>query len=111
MEVGAVELRVYTRRALHGKTYLLHHTDPNIPSAGFVGSSNFTSLGLNHQLELNLNTSERTSIEELKEWCEQLWSDRYTLPIDGDILEVTDDSWASPQPVLHSMYISRYATR
>ncbi|MDK8585744.1 hypothetical protein QP904_04565 [Corynebacterium kefirresidentii] len=34
VEVGAVELRVYTQRALHGKTYLLHHEDPNIPSAG-----------------------------------------------------------------------------
>jgi len=98
VEVGAVELRVYTRRALHGKTYLLHHEDPNIPSAGFVGSSNLTGPGLNHQLELNLNTTERTSTEELKEWFEQLWSDRYTLPIDGDILEVIDDSWASPQP-------------
>ncbi|WP_408932124.1 helicase-related protein [Corynebacterium sp. YSMAA1_1_D6] len=97
VELGAVELRVYTRRALHGKTYLLHHQDPNIPSAGFVGSSNLTGAGLNQNLELNLYTTEGTSTEELKDWFEELWSDRYTLRIDADILEVIDDSWASPQ--------------
>lgn len=98
VELGAVELRVYTRQPLHGKTYLLHHQDPLIPSAGFVGSSNLTGAGLNKNLELNLHTTERTSTEELTKWFEELWADRYTLPIDADILEVIDDSWASPQP-------------
>lgn len=98
VDLGAVEIRVYTRQPLHGKTYLLHHRDPLIPSAGFVGSSNLTGAGLNRNLELNLHTTERTSTEELTEWFEELWEDRYTLPIDADILEVIDGSWASPQP-------------
>lgn len=98
VEVGAVEMRVYTRKALHGKTYLLHHADPNIPSAGFVGSSNLTGPGLNSNLELNLHTTEQGSTEELSEWFEGLWNDRFTLPIDAELLEVIDDSWAAPTP-------------
>lgn len=76
---------------------MLHHQDPLIPSAGFVGSSNLTGAGLNIQLELNLHTTEHTSTEELTKWFEELWTDRFTLPIDADILEVID-LWASPQP-------------
>lgn len=98
IELGAVQLRVYTRQPLHGKTYLLHHSDPLIPSAGFVGSSNLTGAGLNRNLELNLHTTEKTSTEELTDWFEGLWNDRYTLPIDADLLDVIDDSWVSPQP-------------
>lgn len=98
VELGAIEIRVYTRQPLHGKTYLLHHQDPLIPSAGFVGSSNLTGAGLNRNLELNLHTTESSSTKELTEWFEQLWTDRFTLPIDAEILEVIKDSWASPQP-------------
>lgn len=98
VELGAVSIRVYTRHALHGKTYLLHHEDPLIPSAGFVGSSNLTGAGLNRNLELNLNTTERTATEELTQWFEELWSDKFTLPIEEDILDVIDASWATPAP-------------
>ena len=53
---------------------MLHHQDPLIPSAGFVGSSNLTGAGLNIQLELNLHTTEHTSTEELTKWFEELWA-------------------------------------
>ena len=98
VEVGAVEIKVYTRKPLHGKAYLLHHADPNIPSAGFVGSSNLTGPGLNSNLELNLHTTEQGATEEISEWFNTLWGDRFTLQIDKDLLKIIDDSWATPVP-------------
>lgn len=98
VRLGAVEIRVYTREALHGKTYLMHPRDDRMPSAGFVGSSNLTGAGLNSNLELNLYTTESRSTAELTQWFEELWGERFTLPIDADVLEVIDDSWASALP-------------
>ncbi|MGV0392052.1 phospholipase D-like domain-containing protein [Corynebacterium phoceense] len=95
---GAVEIKVYTRKPLHGKTYILHPADPNFPSAGFVGSSNLTGPGLNSNLELNLFTSEKTAGEELSEWFNGLWNDKFALPINEEILDLIDESWATPTP-------------
>lgn len=39
LDEGAVEMKVFTRRPLHGKTYICHRQDINNPITGFVGSS------------------------------------------------------------------------
>lgn len=98
VETKRVEIKVYTRKPLHGKTYLLHLSNPKLPSAGFVGSSNLTGPGLNSNLELNLFTTEQQSTLELTEWFEDLWNDRYTINIDADLLDIIDNSWAAPEP-------------
>jgi len=35
LETGAVEIKVFTRRPLHGKTYIFHRVDWNNPITGF----------------------------------------------------------------------------
>ncbi|WP_240452515.1 helicase-related protein [Corynebacterium xerosis] len=98
LELKAVEVRVYTRQPLHGKTYLLHHENAIIPSAGFVGSSNLTGAGLNGNLELNLKATDQAASDELSEWFNHLWDDRFTMNIDAELLDLVDESWASPIP-------------
>ena len=38
LRAGRVEVKVFTRRPLHGKTYVFHRQDLNNPIVGFVGS-------------------------------------------------------------------------
>lgn len=93
-----MQLKVYTRQPLHGKTYILHRDDPSTPRHGFVGSSNFTQAGLTSNLELNVDVSDADSTNKLAEWFTDLWQDKWTLPIDDLLLELIDDSWATPIP-------------
>ena len=57
---GRVQIKLFTRRPLHGKTYLCHRQDANLPIVGFVGSSNLTMSGLQHNYELNVDVSTST---------------------------------------------------
>lgn len=93
-----VELRVYTFQPLHGKTYILHRDDPSTPRHGFVGSSNFTNAGLTSNLELNIDVTDFDNTTKLYDWFTQLWENKWTLNIDADLLDIIDQSWATPVP-------------
>ena len=60
LESGRVQMKVYTKQALHGKTYVAHTPKPgNLhPVMSFVGSSNFTRPGLHTNLELNVELTD-----------------------------------------------------
>ena len=74
-------VRIRTARRsgfLHGKMYLTEGAGPG--GAAVVGSSNFTRRGLggsrSSNLEINLATEEPTTLVELRDWFDDLWSDR-----------------------------------
>ena len=96
----AIEIRVFTSRALHGKTYIFHRTDPTNPITGFVGSSNLTGpgLSLHGNLELNVDILDRAPAAALAQWFTDRWEDHFSLPVDAELLDLLDDSWASPIP-------------
>lgn len=98
LEAGAVEMKVFTRRPLHGKAYVCHRDDVNNPITGFVGSSNLTVSGLTSNLELNVDVVDTTAARDLAEWFEQRWSDRFSRPVTADVLELLDESWARREP-------------
>ena len=62
---------------LHGKMYLPKSNES--ARFGIVGSSNFTKSGLGgssqSNLEINLATTEKSTLKELQEWFDDLWSD------------------------------------
>ena len=62
---------------LHGKMYLPKSNES--ARFGIVGSSNFTRSGLGgssqSNLEINLATTEKTTLMELQEWFDDLWKD------------------------------------
>lgn len=95
---GAVEMRVFTRRALHGKTYVCHRDDINNPVTGFVGSSNFTAPGLQHNLELNVDVLDTSAAADLAAWFEARWNDRFSLSVNSELLDLLDESWARREP-------------
>jgi superfamily II DNA or RNA helicase len=95
---GAVEMKVFTRRPLHGKTYVCHRDDLNNPITGFVGSSNLTVPGLTTNLELNVDVVDIEAAKTLAQWFEDRWQDRFSRPVTADVLDLLDESWARRAP-------------
>lgn len=95
---GAVEIKVFTRRPLHGKTYICHRQDLNNPITGFVGSSNLTAPGLTHNLELNVDVVDTHGAETLSQWFTDRWDDKFSRPVTADVLDLLDESWVRKEP-------------
>ena len=95
---GAVRIKVHTRRALHGKTYIFHKESPNTPVMGFVGSSNLTAAGLSNNLELNVDVVDNEAASALANWFEDRWNDPLSLDVEPELLAALDESWASEVP-------------
>jgi phosphatidylserine/phosphatidylglycerophosphate/cardiolipin synthase-like enzyme len=70
LKAGKVLVKLYLRHSLHAKLYLVHRTDPNNPTIGFVGSSNLTLAGLSKQGELNVDVLDHDACNKLKSWFE-----------------------------------------
>lgn len=95
---GLVEVKVFTRRPLHGKTYVFHREDLNTPVLGFVGSSNLTAPGLTSNLELNVDVVDFHAAKDLAQWFQDRWDDKFSRPVTAELLDLIDESWATPEP-------------
>lgn len=96
---GRVEFKVFTRRPLHGKTYVFYRDDLNNPITGFVGSSNLTPSGLASNLELNVDVLDSSGGgKDLANWFEDRWNDPHSHLIGGQLLDLLDESWAAVEP-------------
>ncbi len=98
LAAGAVELKVFTRRPLHGKTYVCHREDLNNPITGFVGSSNLTVPGLTSNLELNVDVTEYHGAQDLATSFNDRWDDPFSRPVTAEVLGLLDESWARREP-------------
>lgn len=98
LAAGRIEVKVFTRRPLHGKTYVFHRKDLNTPTIGFVGSSNLTAPGLTSNLELNVDVVDSAAAADLAQWFEERWNDRFSRPVTAELLDLIDESWATPAP-------------
>jgi hypothetical protein len=94
-----VFVKLFLRHPLHAKLYLAHHTDPNNPSIGFVGSSNLTLAGLCNQGELNVDVLDQDACEKLQRWFEGQWNDTWCVDISKELAEIIDTSWAREGPI------------
>lgn len=93
---GLVEIKVYTEQPLHGKTYIFHDTYGPVDTVGYVGSSNLTLPGLTRNLELNTDVTDIDASRKLAKWFEDRWTNRWSLKVSEEILELIDESWATP---------------
>lgn len=113
LRAGLVEIKVFTRRPLHGKAYILHNPGHYaLPVMGYLGSSNLTASGLYSNLELNVDVLDQDAAQKLDEWFTTHWDDPFSLPITEQVIELIEESWAAekqPTPfevflkVCHSM--------
>ena len=93
VERGVVEMKAFTRRPLHGKTYVLHRDDSSNPVTALVGSSNMTGAGLFRNLELNAEVTDRPDAEALATWFEDRWTDHFSMTITKQMLALLEQSF------------------
>ena len=70
----SIHVHRYTRRFLHGKTFLVTTND----DGAIAGSSNFTYAGLAVNVELNLGQYQPGVVKQVREWFDALWEDSET---------------------------------
>lgn len=99
LEDGRVAIKLFTRRPLHGKTYICHRDDKITPVVAYVGSSNLTTSGLANNYELNVDVVDSDGAAKLDGWFEDRWNDKFSIDVTGDLIEVIDESWASETPL------------
>lgn len=66
---GKIEVRRLTSRYLHAKAYIFRLAG----GGSVVGSSNLTSAGLRHNLELNLGQYDEPIVVKVEGWFDELW--------------------------------------
>lgn len=96
---GRLAIKLFTRRPLHGKTYICHRDDKITPIVAYVGSSNLTTAGLANNYELNVDVVDSDGAAKLHNWFEDRWNDKFSIDVTEDLIEVIDESWASETPL------------
>src|SRR6202158_2573208 len=94
-----VAVKLFLRHPLHAKLYLVHRTDPNNPSIGFVGSSNLTLAGLSKQGELNVDVLDHDACKKLQNGFEDQVAYPWCIYISKDLSEIIDTSWAREEVI------------
>lgn len=102
-----IKVKLYDKSRLHAKLYLFL-TNPKEPygSSGLaaVGSSNFTSVGITRNKELNVLLTSRDEVNYLNNWFDSLWEE--SIEFREDLLKVIDLSGVlpnSPYPKIGKM--------
>lgn len=96
---GRVAIKLFTRRPLHGKTYICHRNDRITPIIAYVGSSNLTTSGLANNFELNVDVVDSDGAAKLDNWFEDRWNDVFSIDVTEDLIDVIDESWAGETPL------------
>jgi superfamily II DNA or RNA helicase len=94
LKTQKVIIKLFLRHPLHAKLYLIHRQDPNIPTVGFLGSSNLTLPGLAKQGELNVDILDHDACEKLQKWFNDRWQDYGCVDISKELAVLIDESWA-----------------
>ena len=106
LESGRAQIKVYTRRPLHGKAYILRGGVGPVPLWSYLGSSNFTGAGLFTNLELNVDVADQDPNQKLAQWFEDRWNDKYSLSITKEVIELIEESWSGvEQPTPFEVYL------
>lgn len=102
---GRVQIKVFTRRPLHGKAYILRKSAGHVPLWSYLGSSNFTGAGLFNNLELNIDIADQDPNQKLAAWFDDRWNDKFSLTITKDIIELIEEGWAGGQATPYELYL------
>jgi hypothetical protein len=107
LESGVVQMKVFTEKPLHGKTYIFHAPAQAFGSQwAYVGSSNLTGAGLHRNLELNIDVQDGDAIQKLSTWFDDRWNDHFSLEISAEIVRLISESWADEvQPTPFEVYL------
>jgi superfamily II DNA or RNA helicase len=94
LKARRVVVKLFLRHKLHAKLYLLYQQSRITPIVGYLGSSNLTLAGLQHQGELNVDVLDSDACKKLERWFNERWEDRWCLDISDELAQIIDESWA-----------------
>src|SRR5260221_256590 len=94
LKAKRVVVKLFLRHKLHAKLYLLYQESRITPIVGYLGSSNLTLAGLQHQGELNVDVLDSDACKKLERWFNERWDERWCLDISDELAEIIDESWA-----------------
>src|SRR5258708_14381956 len=94
LKAGRVVVKLFLRHKLHAKVYLLYPNTYHMAIVGYMGSSNLTLAGLQHQGELNIDVLDGDACKKLAGWFQERWEDRWCLDISTELAQIIDESWA-----------------
>ena len=72
---GKIAVRVYDKAKFHAKLNVMRAQNSSPVDFATVGSSNFTTPGLNQNVELNSFITDATHIEKLNDWYDERWEE------------------------------------
>ncbi len=101
LRTGKLRIKLFVAYPLHAKLYLIHRHDNFSPILSYLGSSNLTLSGLRGQGELNIDVPDKDAANKLVDWFEARWNQRFCLDISQDLIDVIDESWATPKLPYH----------
>lgn len=90
-----VVVKLFLQYQLHAKLYLAFRNDRMTPIVGYLGSSNLTLAGLNHQGELNIDVLDQDAARKLSGWFDERWEDRWCIDLTNELIDILDSSWAT----------------
>ncbi|MBD2137866.1 NgoFVII family restriction endonuclease [Anabaena sp. FACHB-1237] len=94
LQTKKVIVKLYLRRPLHAKLYLMPQSHHNLKAIAFLGSSNLTFSGLSTQGELNVDILDNDATNKLQTWFNERWEDRFCIDISQELINIIDESWA-----------------
>lgn len=104
---GQMVVKLFLPYPLHAKLYLLFRDDVNNPVTGFVGSSNLTLAGLSRHGELNVDVLDHLGTQQLSQWFNARWQDRWALDVSSDLAAIIEGSWAREEAIApHHIYLN-----
>jgi len=112
---GKIRVKLYTRTSLHAKLYLIYDSkQKKTEKVAYLGSSNLTFSGLQHIGELNVDVLEQDAATKLSNWFQDRWTDRFSIDITEELIEILEESWASEKllsPYLIYLKIAYHLSR
>lgn len=102
---GVLQVKFFGSYPLHAKLYLAHTNGESSPMVGYVGSSNLTLAGLRQQGELNIDVVDSDATNDLANWFEERWKDKWCLDISEELAAIIEESWAGGPIDPYDIYI------
>src|SRR5260370_12298497 len=107
LKAKRVVVKLFLRHKLHAKLYLLYQNSRITPIVGYLGSSNLTLAGLQHQGELNVDVLDSDACKKLERWFNERWEDGWCLVIAEELALIIDESWARDEvPPPYYIYLN-----
>ncbi len=107
LKSGKIEMRMYTKAAIHAKLYIIRKDpslSPDFAGSVITGSSNFSLAGLKNNLEFNVELRDDSDREFAQEKFNELWDESTDIK-DLYIETVSEKTWLRDNITPYEIYL------